>query len=268
MLLHGGGRPATALLPLVVVAAAAGDDAPYERRDSYRGDSRDSYRDRGDSRDSYRGSGDSRDSYRGGGGRGGGYRSDDRGRDRSFSAQQRRTFTAKPGDWGCTECGAVNFARRTDCYKCSAPKGDARAVVTDRSSEQPARDGDWECSCGFVNFARRGWCRSCNEPRPEGAGEDSARAASEWAQQQEPRVPVEKKAGDWDCSCGAVNFSRRTRCFVCNAPKGDTEGAAGDGSEQQGQQGGEGDWVCTCGYTNFARRSSCRGCDAARPAAA
>jgi len=26
------------------------------------------------------------------------------------------------GDWGCTECGANNFARRQDCYKCAAPR--------------------------------------------------------------------------------------------------------------------------------------------------
>ena len=28
----------------------------------------------------------------------------------------------KPGDWTCPECGINNFARNTDCFRCSAPK--------------------------------------------------------------------------------------------------------------------------------------------------
>ena len=31
--------------------------------------------------------------------------------------------TARPGDWTCV-CGAQNFARREDCFKCQAPKND------------------------------------------------------------------------------------------------------------------------------------------------
>ncbi len=29
--------------------------------------------------------------------------------------------TSKPGDWNC-KCGALNFARRTSCFKCNTPK--------------------------------------------------------------------------------------------------------------------------------------------------
>ena len=29
-----------------------------------------------------------------------------------------------------------------------------------------------------------------------------------------------RRAGDWDCTCGAHNFASRHECFKCNAPKG------------------------------------------------
>merc|ERR1712100_943480 len=34
----------------------------------------------------------------------------------------------RPGDWACEKCGANNFARRTECFKCGAakPGGEAK----------------------------------------------------------------------------------------------------------------------------------------------
>ena len=29
-----------------------------------------------------------------------------------------------PGDWSCPSCNASNFARREECFKCHASKGD------------------------------------------------------------------------------------------------------------------------------------------------
>merc|ERR1719373_172899 len=33
---------------------------------------------------------------------------------------------SKPGDWDCPECGGMNFASRTECFKCGAPKESGR----------------------------------------------------------------------------------------------------------------------------------------------
>merc|ERR1719361_1617320 len=32
----------------------------------------------------------------------------------------------RPGDWSCSSCGMNNFARRTECFKCGAPKSSER----------------------------------------------------------------------------------------------------------------------------------------------
>lgn len=33
------------------------------------------------------------------------------------------SYEKKPGDWECPECYFANFASRTQCFKCSTPKG-------------------------------------------------------------------------------------------------------------------------------------------------
>lgn len=47
----------------------------------------------------------------------------------------------KPGDWKCDKCGVVNFARRTECFRCHAPKGrDDRYDRYDRYDRDYRRD--------------------------------------------------------------------------------------------------------------------------------
>jgi len=48
----------------------------------------------------------------GGGGDGGGYQ----------QRERRRSPERREGDWECVSCGKNNFARNTDCFKCSKPK--------------------------------------------------------------------------------------------------------------------------------------------------
>lgn len=38
----------------------------------------------------------------------------------------------KPGDWKCEKCHIVNFARRTECFRCGAPKPRSRSRSYDR----------------------------------------------------------------------------------------------------------------------------------------
>jgi len=54
-----------------------------------------------------------------------------------------------PGDWICTVCGGLNFARRKDCFKCTL-------------ETEKRLPGDWICpACGGLNFARRKHCFKC-----------------------------------------------------------------------------------------------------------
>jgi hypothetical protein len=93
----------------------------------------------------------------------------------------------KPGDWTCEECGASpNFARRTECFKCGAPRPGGSSGVERRG--QPQREqwpssrgpdfkqGDWTCDeCGASPvFASRVDCFRCGAPRPSGAGSSQA----------------------------------------------------------------------------------------------
>jgi hypothetical protein len=36
--------------------------------------------------------------------------------------QNAKGQTRRKGDWDCAECGNMNFAKRTRCNKCSAPR--------------------------------------------------------------------------------------------------------------------------------------------------
>ena len=105
----------------------------------------------------------------------------------------------------------------------------------------------------------------------------------------------QRGGGDWTCpQCSNSNFSFRTECNRCNAPRGDTPGDGGD-QRGRGDRGGgrfdrgndrgndrgrgrfdrgndrrggsdrnapkPGDWTCNgCGANNFASRSSCFRC--------
>lgn len=63
------------------------------------------------------------------GGGGGGDRYGDRGGDRGGDPYGGDRYgdrggggpEMKPGDWNCSKCSAMNFARRSECFRCFAP---------------------------------------------------------------------------------------------------------------------------------------------------
>lgn len=76
----------------------------------------------------------------------------------------------RPGDWYCTvgNCGAHNFASRSSCFKCGAPKEDSAAAAADAAdmtrmrsfgfgggggSTRPGwKSGDWICTRSVVTI--------------------------------------------------------------------------------------------------------------------
>jgi len=77
-----------------------------------------------------------------------------------------------PGSWPCSQCGNINWPKRTTCNKA----GCGAARVTEASngggaSAHPTAhpEGSWPCpSCGNVNWPRRTVCNKpgCDTPRP------------------------------------------------------------------------------------------------------
>lgn len=209
-----------------------------------------------------------------------------------------------PGDWLCGQCGGHNFAVRTHCRSCGAPKGGATATLADSPAghsgapapspaiKPPAHllPGDWICSrCQGHNFAVRTQCRDC------GASKESAPLAATLPTPTPTTTFTTTTAlgggmlpGDWTCKeCGCHNFAVRVACFGCHAPK---EGGMTSSSSQpqppslphtttttttttsSSTTGGvasvpmkSGDWLCPqCQAHNFASRQVCLACTAPR----
>ena len=120
----------------------------------------------------------------------------DRGGSRAYTSRHGSPYEPgagqerKTGDWDCPECGFMNFASRSECFKCGAgggggerggenrgsfgarrapPRFDARGRENRDGAD--LRPGDWRCpSCDFANFASRTECKRCGEPGGNGGG--------------------------------------------------------------------------------------------------
>lgn len=146
-----------------------------------------------------------------------------------------------PPDWKCLSCANINFAKRTECKMCSAPRTAESPATHISSKYQP----DWKCtSCGNVNFAKRQECKQCAAPRTEDA--EAAYA---------PTHAIHK-----------MNRPMGGMGMMGMMGMGMGMGMGGGGGGGGMQSAKPGDWNCAgCGYLNFARRSECGKCNAAKP---
>ncbi|XP_073057130.1 zinc finger protein VAR3, chloroplastic [Primulina eburnea] len=114
------------------------------------------------------------------------------------STEKTQSIEMKPGDWVCTKCRFLNFARNTRCLKCE--EAGPKHVPRDTGE---MKKGDWNCpQCSFMNYASKQNCFRCQGPRP----------------------PRELKPGDWECpDCDFLNFNRNDVCKRCNRKRPNQE---------------------------------------------
>lgn len=152
----------------------------------------------------------------------------------------------RPGDWNCDSCGNMNFSSRQTCKQCDLPRPEG-------AKRLGMKPGDWICpSCADVVFASKDACKMCGTGKPDGAGISEAQAT--WTGGKGGGGNSSNaRPGDWNCtSCGNMNFSSRTDCKSCSAPRP-------EGQMRLGMK--PGDWICGgCGDLVFSSRNACKMC--------
>lgn len=144
------------------------------------------------------------------------------------------------GDWYCPDCHTHNFAKRENCYRCRVDRPESideeELIKSDDSPKYrfdlprgaKLRRGDWGCSnreCRAVNFSSRNSCFQCGEERPPQPNEwacpecdfrnlDFRRTCMKCSTPN-PGPTTNLREGDWNCTCGHYNFSRRHQCQEC-----------------------------------------------------
>ncbi|KAL5701122.1 hypothetical protein ACHQM5_026496 [Ranunculus cassubicifolius] len=99
----------------------------------------------------------------------------------------------KKGDWLCSKCDFMNFAKNTVCLQCDAKRPKRQLLP-----------GEWECpECNFLNYRRNMACFHCEHKRPpDEFMENQARVPRE---QHGPRTKFERVA-DMPVGSNSWNF--------------------------------------------------------------
>ncbi|HII21649.1 MAG TPA: hypothetical protein HA307_02850, partial [Candidatus Poseidoniaceae archaeon] len=135
-----------------------------------------------------------------------GQRSNDRGFQRREQRGGRferndRSSNRMQGDWDCPKCHNDNFAWRTECNKCGAPKPGGQG--------RPPRRDDRRGNDRFGGNDRRGGDRRGNDRRGGDRRGNDRRGGGEIFNDN-----------DWECpQCNNSNFAFRQECNRCGLPR-------------------------------------------------
>ena len=147
----------------------------------------------------------------------------DRGNDRRGGDRDQRGG----GDWTCPQCSNSNFSFRTECNRCSAPRGDTPG---DGGGRQDRGRDDRRGGRFDRGNDRRGGDRGGRFDR----GNDRRGGDRDQRGGHDRNAP---KPGDWTCNdCGANNFASRSSCFRCGPDAAQRGGRNDRGGQRNGFQ--------------------------------
>ncbi len=131
------------------------------------------------------------------------------------------------GDWTCPQCSNSNFSFRTECNRCSAPRGDTPG---DGGGRQDRGRDDRRGGRFDRGNDRRGGDRGGRFDR----GNDRRGGDRDQRGGDDRNAP---KPGDWTCNdCGANNFASRSSCFRCGPDAAQRGGRSDRGGQRNGFQ--------------------------------
>jgi len=117
-----------------------------------------------------------------------------------------------PGDWICSACGDMQFARNQACRKCGTPKSmsmGGKAVGKGGGGGKGGKGGGGKGGGGKEGCR---WC-AAGECWSHACGKGGGAVGGAIAGQQ-------MRPGDWRCSqCNDIQFARNEACRKCGAPK-------------------------------------------------
>jgi rRNA processing protein Gar1 len=179
----------------------------------------------------------------------------DRGNDRRGGDRDQRGG----GDWTCPQCSNSNFSFRTECNRCSAPRGDTpgdggghqgrgrddrRGGRFDRGNDRRGGDrgGRFDRGNDRRGGDRGGRFDRGNDRRGGDRGGRFDRGNDRRGGDRDQRGGEDRnspKPGDWTCNdCGANNFASRTSCFRCGPDAAQRGGQRNGFQARGGQRGG------------------------------
>eukprot|EP00930_Biecheleria_cincta_P069120 TRINITY_DN568_c0_g1_i2.p1 TRINITY_DN568_c0_g1~~TRINITY_DN568_c0_g1_i2.p1 ORF type:complete len:685 (-),score=101.09 TRINITY_DN568_c0_g1_i2:173-2227(-) len=157
------------------------------------------------------------------------------------SKARQGTLTAvqhRPGDWKCTACGELNFARNNNCRKCNMGRDVAAAPLDPAYADIVAIIDNYLVQNGIEEHAGATFRSLTPEMQQlvmdagplSDARDPTAVLVSRMNKAKQGLLqPVQMMPGDWLCpACGHHNFCRNAACRSCGSPN--TGGGAAAGS--------------------------------------
>lgn len=135
-------------------------------------------------------------------------------------------MSPKKGDWICSQCSDLNFASRTNCWKCGIQKTINCNSNSSSNSLKLPEVGDWQCKiCNNYewNFKKRQQCRTCGADKKLSSIEPIIPATNIIDVNSECKICMDRPMNIVFSSCGHMSCCdvcchAIDKCPICRVP--------------------------------------------------